>query len=192
MQSSLESLESPDALAGVAPAPLGPRIAAGAFDAVVLGILASVLSLSPLFYGGFALPLLGSLSAILVYTILPCSLFKATLGLRIFGLEIVGLDGRAAEPGEIAFRELVASGYFGVAYFSTAAIGLAGRLSGSMVLFQPTGFGLVLFFLSGFLLLLAAIGHLMIILRPDRRGFPDLVAKTIVVKRGTIRDPSSG
>jgi uncharacterized RDD family membrane protein YckC len=174
------------------PAPLGPRIAAGVFDMTILGIMSSVLSLAPLFYGGFALPLLGSLSAILVYTILPCSLFKATLGMRIFGLEIVGLDGRAPEPGEIAFRELVARGYFGVAYFSTAVIGIAGYLSGTMAIFQPTGMGLVLFFLSGFLLLLSGIGHLMILMRPDHRGLPDLVAKTVVVQEGAIRDPSLG
>lgn len=192
------SLDRPDALDGnhafaqAAPAPLGPRFLAGAIDWTILGILAALLSLSPLFYGGFALPLLGSLSAVLVYTILPCSLFKATLGMRLMGLEIVGADGRAADPGEIAFRELVARGYFGVAYFSTAAIGVAGYLSGTVTFFTPTGIGLVLFFLSGFLLLLSAIGHLMILMRPDRRGFPDLIAKTMVVARGAIRDPSSG
>src|SRR5688500_20176354 len=59
-----------------------------------------------------------------------------------------------------------------------------------MAMFQPTGMGLMLFFLSGFLLLLSGIGHLMILLRPDHRGFPDLIAKTIVVRRGTAKDPA--
>lgn len=195
MESSLDrpdALDPNSAFAQVEPAPLGPRIIAGAIDWTILGILAALLSLSPLFYGGFALPLLGSLSAVIVYTILPCSLFKATLGLRLMGLELVGADGRAADPGEIAFRELVARGYFGIAYFSTAAIAVAGYLSGTVTFFTPTGIGLVLFFLSGFLLLLSAIGHLMILMRPDRRGFPDLIAKTMVVARGAIKDPSSG
>jgi uncharacterized RDD family membrane protein YckC len=186
----MASMDAPaDAFTGIAPAPLGPRIAAGAFDAVALGLLSAGLSLSPLFFGGFALPLLGSLTAILVYTILPCSLFKGTLGLRIFGLEMVGADGRAPEPGEVAFRELVTRGYFGIAYFSTAAIAVAGYLSGTISFFQPTGIGLVLFFLSGFLLLLSAIGHLMILIRPDRRGFPDLVAKTAILRRGAVLEP---
>lgn len=191
MHSAASAPAEAAAFTGIAPAPLGPRIAAGAFDAVILSLLSALLSLSPLFFGGFALPLLGSLTAILVYTILPCSLFKATLGMRLFGLEMVGLDGRAPEPGEVAFRELVTRGYFGVAYFSTAGIALAGYLSGTIAFFQPTGIGLVLFFLSGFLLVLSAIGHLMILLRPDRRGFPDLVAKTAILPRGAVPDPSA-
>jgi uncharacterized RDD family membrane protein YckC len=191
METSLDTFDSPTAATPAEPAPLAPRIWAGVVDALILGTGASLLSLAPLFYNGFTLPLLGSLVAVLVYTILPCSLFKATLGMRIFGLEIVGLDGRSADPGEIAFRELVLRGYFGVAYFSTAAFGLAGYLSGRMAFFQPSGIGLVLFFLSGFLLLLSGIGHLMILVRPDRRGFPDLVAKTMVVKRGAAKDPTS-
>jgi uncharacterized RDD family membrane protein YckC/Flp pilus assembly protein TadD len=190
MQEVMIDASENEAIVRGEPAPLGGRIAAGVFDLAVTLLIGSLLSLAPLVFGGFALPMLGAFAVIVGYSVVPMALFKATLGMRIFGVQIVNTNGRAADMGELAFRELVGRGMFGAAYFGTVAIGIAGYLSGSMAMFQPTGMGLLLFFLSGFLLLLSGIGHLMILLRPDHRGFPDLIAKTIVVRRGTAKDPA--
>ena len=45
-------------------------------------------------------------------------------------------------------------------------------------------FGLLLFFVSGAIVLLSFCGQAIVFSRPDRRGLPDLMAKTVVIKRG--------
>lgn len=162
-------------------APIHLRILAGGLDALILGILSAGLSLAPMTFGGFALPLLGILAAVLVYAVAPVALFKRTLGLALFDLELVHVSGRPAEATELLFRELVGRGLLGVAYFGTALLGLAGTLSGRMQFFVPTGIGLLLFFVSGLLVLFGGVSHIYAMASRDGRALHDLMVKTIVI-----------
>jgi uncharacterized RDD family membrane protein YckC len=161
----------------------GRRFLAGAIDLSLLTALGLLCSLAPLYYGGAALPMIGSLVAITAYSIVPASVFGATLGMAIAGVRIRSLKGGSADFTEIAFRELVGRGLIGAAYFATAAIGLAGYLTGYLQFFVPRGLGLFLFLVSGLLLVFSVASHLAIVLRPDGRALHDLFTRTIVVRR---------
>jgi uncharacterized RDD family membrane protein YckC len=171
------------------PAPLGPRIAAGLIDAFGLAVLTAALYLVPLRTGALALPLLGAVVAIVAYSVVPSAAFRATLGMRLCGVEIVGMDGRSADFTELLARDLLGRGLLGFAYFSTAIVGLVGFLAHIIYFFQPHGIGLILFFSSGAILVLAFCGQMLIFTRTDRRGLPDLMAKTVVIERGTLKQP---
>ena len=170
------------------PADIGSRITAGVFDLFLLFILGTAVSLAPMLLGGLALPLVGAVAAIVAYTIAPCMLFKKTLGMKLFGLEIVSVNGRNADATELLFRELFGRGLFGAAYFSTVAFGIFGWLTGSMAFFQPTGAGLVLFFVAGVVSFIGVVGHFLILASKDRRGLADLMARTMVIAAGSGRD----
>jgi uncharacterized RDD family membrane protein YckC len=169
------------------PASIGARIGAGVLDAIALAVIGGALYYIPLRFGALALPLLGAMVAILVWDIVPCAFFRGTLAMRLFDLELIGIDGRRADLGELLSRELLGRGMIGFAYYSTALIGLVGYLSGSITFFQPRGIGLTLFFVSGTLILLSFCGQAIIFTRRDRRGLPDLMAKTVVIRRGTAK-----
>lgn len=166
-------------------APVHLRMLAGGLDALLLGVLAAGLSLAPMTFGGFALPLLGILAAVLVYAVAPAALFKKTIGLALFDLELVHVSGRPAEATELLFRELIGRGLLGVAYLGTALLGLLGTLSGRMQFFVPTGIGLILFFLSGLLVLFGAVSHVFALASRDGRALHDLMVKTMVISRSS-------
>jgi uncharacterized RDD family membrane protein YckC/Tfp pilus assembly protein PilF len=171
------------------PARLGPRILAGLIDGAVMTALSFALYFIPLSLGSIALPLLGALVAIIGWSVVPCAAFRATLGMRVTGIEIVGMDGRPADFTELLARDLLGRGLIGFAYFSTVIVAYIGRLTHVLAFFQPTGIGLVLFFTSGALIVLAFCGQMPMLAREDRRGLPDLMAKTIVIARGSLRKP---
>ncbi len=170
------------------PVDVGRRLFAGLIDLVLLGLAGSLCSLGPLAYGGAALPMIGSLVAITAYAILPAAAFGATPGMAIAGTRIVSVKGGVPDATEIAFRELVGRGLIGAAYFATAAIGLAGYLSGYLRFFVPRGLGLFLFAVSALLLAFSAASHLAIVLRRDGRALHDLWTRTRIVRRSEVRD----
>jgi uncharacterized RDD family membrane protein YckC len=170
------------------PADIGSRITAGVFDLFLLSLLGATLSLAPMLFGGLALPLVGAVAAIVVYTIAPAMLFRQTLGMKLFGVEIISVNGRNADATELLFRELFGRGLFGAAYFASVAVGIFGYLSGSLSFFQPTGPGLVLFLVAGAVSFIGVVGHFLILASKDRRGLGDLMARTIVIEAGSGRD----
>lgn len=162
---------------------VGRRLVAGLIDAALLAALTTGLTLAPLLAGGLALPMVGVFAATIAYVIVPMAAFEATLGMHLVGLRIVGTSGRSADATDLLFRELIGRGLLGVAYFATMFFGLLGYLSGAMSLFQPDGFGLVLFLLSGLLVLFGTASHFSVLVSPDGRGLHDRIAKTIIVTR---------
>jgi uncharacterized RDD family membrane protein YckC len=165
-------------------ASVGRRFLAGVIDLAILSAFGFGLSLGPLSYGGAALPMIGSLIAISAYTIAPASVFGATLGMAAAGIRIRSQKGGSPDATEIAFRELVGRGLIGAAYFATAAIGLAGYLTGYLHFFVPRGLGLLLFLISGALIVFSLGSHLAIVLRPDGRALHDLFTRTVIVRAG--------
>ena len=167
------------------PADFGSRITAGILDLFLLFLLGAFLSLAPMLVGGLALPLVGSFAAILAYIVAPCALFKKTLGMKLFGVEIVSVNGRNADATELLFRELFGRGLFGAAYFASVAVGIAGWLSGSLSFFQPTGAGLLLFLVAGLVSCIGVVGQALALVSKDGRGIADLMAKTMVIEAGS-------
>ena len=177
-----------DASAAWAPAGLGPRLVAGLIDLFVLGAVGAGLALGPLLLGGLGLAIVGAVAAILVVDVLPLAAFRATLGLRLMGLEVVHGEGRAADLSELLFRELVGRGLLGAAFFATMMVGGAGMLTGAMGMASIAHLGL-LGLLALAVLTLGLASHLVVLGSRDRRGLHDLMGGTWVVARGTVVDP---
>ncbi|MCA9549083.1 MAG: RDD family protein [Myxococcales bacterium] len=167
---------------------LGQRFVAGVIDLAVLAAVGVVIALGPLWLGGLSLPMVGATAAILVVNVLPLAAFRATLGMRLMGLEVVHGDGRAADLSELLFREMVGRGLLGAAFLATLVVGGAGMLSGSMGMFSFAHLGL-LGLLSMLVLMLGVASHILIPASKSRRGLHDLMGGTWVVPRGVVQDP---
>jgi uncharacterized RDD family membrane protein YckC/Flp pilus assembly protein TadD len=163
-------------------APLGKRLAAGAFDFCVVWALVVASFLVPLFFRGLVLPMWGVLLVMIGYQVVPLSAFRQTLGMKIFGVELVTRAGHAVGPGEVLFRELVARGYFPAAFLGTIVLGLLAQLFGVMAFVMPTGIGAVFFLVSGFAFALAVLGHFLVFNRSDGRTLADLIARSYVTE----------
>lgn len=171
-----------------APADLGQRFVAGLIDLALLGAAGLCLALGPMWLGGLGLPMVGAVAAILVVDILPLTAFRATLGMRLMGLELVHREGRAADLSELLFRELVGRGLLGAAFFATLAVGGAGMLTGTMGMFSLANLG-ILGLVALAVVMLGFASHVVILASRDRRGIHDLMAGTWVVARGAVMDP---
>lgn len=165
-----------------AAAPLGKRLAAGAFDFVIVWALVIGSFLVPLFFRGLVLPMWGVLLVMLGYQVVPLSAFRQTLGMKIFGVELVTRTGHAVGPGEVLFRELVGRGYFPAAFLGTIVLGFIAQLLGVMAFVMPTGIASVFFLVSGFAFALAVLGHFLIFNRTDGRTLADLIARSYVTE----------
>lgn len=171
------------------PAALGKRIAAEAIDLAILGFLGAIFCFVPIRAGVIGLPLIVACVVIFGYTVLPLSVFKATFGMRLLGIEMIALDGRAPDLLDVVQRELLVRGLIVLPYLALLLGSATGLLD--LVIVWPGNLGIALFFASTTVALLALCGQILILTRPDRRGLPDLIAKTIVVERGSgPRDPS--
>ncbi len=164
-------------------APLDARIKAGAVDLAALGLIVGVYFAGPLLMGGLTLPMWGVFAAVLGYAVTPLLLFRATLGMRLFGVELLGKNGHPAQIIDVIFRELIGRGFFPAAYLSTMAAALIATWLGLLQFAMPAGMGTVLFHLSWMLLAGTTLGHFLVFTRPDRRSLADLVSKTVVVVR---------
>lgn len=168
--------------ASPAPPPIGLRVVAGALDLAAMSALALALVAVPLAINGFTLPMLPVFAVVIGWSVVPLWLFRATPFMRLFSLQLVGLDGRNADLGELAFRELVGRGLFGAAYLATLFVGVVGMLLGRAHVAAPAGLG---FFglLSLGLVAMAFAGGLLALARPDGRSLADLVGRTRVITR---------
>lgn len=162
------------------PAPLGRRLAAGAFDFCAVWALVAASFLVPIFLRGLVLPMWGVLLVMLGYQVVPLSAFRQTLGMRLFGLELVTREGHAVNAGEVLFRELVGRGFFPAAFLATIVLGLLANLLGVMAFVMPTGIGAIFFLVSAFTVALAVLGHFLVFNRADQRTLADLIARSYV------------
>jgi uncharacterized RDD family membrane protein YckC/Tfp pilus assembly protein PilF len=162
------------------PAPLGKRVAAGVFDFFVLWSLVAASFLVPMFLRGFSLPMWGVLLVMLGYQVVPLSAFRQTLGMRLFGVELVTRAGHAVGAGEVLFRELVGRGLFPAAFLATVVLGLIANLLHVMAFVMPTGMGFMFFVVCGFAVAFAVLGHFLVFNRQDQRTLADLIAKSYV------------
>jgi uncharacterized RDD family membrane protein YckC len=179
---------APDPTKSPTAAPLSRRALAGAVDAAAVVLIAVGLVAVPWVLGGFALPMLGALVAILGWSVAPLVAFGFTPGMRLFGLEMIGPDGRRPDPIETAFRELLGRGLLPLSYLVVVTVGLAGTLLGRGELRAPGSLGLILVLASGVLALGAGLGHLLCLARDDRRSLADLVGRTRVVPRAMLTE----
>jgi uncharacterized RDD family membrane protein YckC len=168
-------------LDAAAKAPWGPRLAAGAIDAVATLLVAAILVGLPWRLGGFTLPMIGALAAVVGWSVAPLAAFGVTVGMRLMGLEMVGPDGRRPDAIEVAFRELVGRGLLPAAYLVVVAAGLASMLLGRGDFHAPARLGLLFISLSGVGIVAAGLGHFLVLSRPDGRGLADLLGRTRVV-----------
>ncbi|MBI3185009.1 MAG: RDD family protein [Myxococcales bacterium] len=164
------------------PAPLGRRIIAGLLDAAIVVGLAAAYFLVPLLTQGVVLPMWGVLAAVLGYSVVPLGAFRATLGMRLCGLQLVALNGHPANPGDLLFRELIGRGFFPAAFLLTLAMGFVASLLGVATFLAPSGMSAVLAYASVFVLAAAVLGTFLALQRPDRRTLADLVSRTMVIR----------
>lgn len=164
-------------------APLDKRILAGAVDLLLLGLIVSLYFTLPLLFGGLTLPMWGVFAAVLGYAVAPLALFRATVGMRLFGVELLGKNGHPAQLIDLVFRELIGRGFFPAAYLSTLVAAVIAGWLGILRFAMPSGAGGILLVVSVVLLAATSLGHFLVFTRPDRRSLADLVAKTVVVTR---------
>ncbi len=163
-----------------APAPLGPRVLAGALDTFVVLLLCGAYFLVPLLTRGLVLPMWGVLAAVVGYLVVPLSAFRRTVGMRLFGLELVARDGHAVGPGDVLFRELIGRGFFPAAFLFTVFAGVVASWLHLAAFVFPSGIGGLFFFVSAFAVCFAGLGHALVLNRDDRRSLADLMARSWV------------
>ncbi|MBS2031663.1 MAG: RDD family protein [Deltaproteobacteria bacterium] len=171
------------ALPRLAPAPLGPRIGAGAFDAFAVVGLGFLLFWIPFRVGAASLPVWALIAAVLGYAVVPLAAFQATLGMRLFGLELVSRDGTPPDFLDLLFREVIGRGYGPAAYLGAVVLGLIASMVGAAqfsAVLGGMGWG---FALCSLLLMAAGAGHLVAFGHPDNRTLADLLGKTMVIPR---------
>jgi len=179
----MDELDDDLALPRLTPAPLGPRIAAGVLDGVLTLVVGGVFFAVPFELGAYALPVWAVLAAILGCSVIPLAAFGSTLGMRIFGVELVGRDGKPPDLIELLFREIIARGMGPAAFVGSVVIGVIAALFRRAYLMndpRSLGWG---FYICVLLVMGAIGGHFVALGREDRRSFADLVGKTMVIPR---------
>jgi uncharacterized RDD family membrane protein YckC len=162
-------------------AQLQPRVLAGALDGVVLLALCAAYFLVPVALLGMVLPMWGVLAAIIGYSVIPLAVFRQTLGMRLFHLELTGNDGHAVGLGDVLFRELIGRGWFPAAFLFNLAFGYVTMLLGWGRFAMPGGLQVVFVMASGLTLFASVLGHLLVLGVKDRRSIADLMARSWVV-----------
>lgn len=165
---------------------LARRAAAGAIDALAVAALSLLLFAVPWRLGGFSMPMVGAIAAIIGWHVAPLAAFGATLGMRAVGLRMVGLDARLPDAIEAAFRELLGRGLLAGAYLVVVTAGVVSTLVGTGDFHAPGRVGLLLVLSSLVLGLVAAVGHLLPLFREDRRSLADLFGRTRVRRREEV------
>src|SRR4051812_25896894 len=79
------------------PAGLDARVGAGVVDGLAVVLLTAALIAIPFFLTGLLMPTFALCAAVLVWAIAPLWAFRSTLGMKLFGTEMVGRTGHAAE-----------------------------------------------------------------------------------------------
>lgn len=165
------------------PAPMGPRIAAGLFDGFAEFALALFLFWIPFRVGAGAMPVAAMVAVLLGYAVVPLAVFGSTPGMRLFGVELVGRDGKPADFVELLFREIIGRGLGPVAYLLAIFASFIAAAFG-MIEMGTAGFSVGLgVWLCSLLVMGAFAGHFVALGREDRRTLADLIGKTMVISR---------
>lgn len=165
----------------LSPAQLERRVLAGLLDGVVLVALCAAYFLIPVITLGIVLPMWGVLAAIIGYSVVPLSVFKQTLGMRLFSIELVGKDGHPVGLGDVLFRELLGRGWFPAAFLFNLLFGYIAMALGYARFGMPSGLQFVFFLASMAALFVAVFGHVLVLAVKDRRGIADLMSRSWVV-----------
>lgn len=163
------------------PAPLGTRALAATIDGFIITVLCAVSFLVPLYMRGFVVPMWGVLVVLVGYSVLPLAGLKQTLGMRLMGVELVRPSGHAVDAGNVLFRELLGRGLFPAAYLFTVVAGLLAsvfRVGGNVAPVALTG---IMTLACAAALVLALVGSLIALERPDKRTLADLMSGSMVV-----------
>lgn len=164
-------------------AQLERRVMAGALDGFVLIALCGAYFLVPVMLLGIVLPMWGVLAAIIGYSVVPLAVFKQTLGMRAFGIELVSKDGHAVNVGDLLFRELLGRGWFPAAFLFNLVFAYVAMMLGYARFAMPAGLQAVFLLASVLALFVAVLGHLLVLGMKDRRSIADLMARSWVVPR---------
>ncbi len=156
---------------------------AGAFDAVVLLALCAAYFLVPVVTLGVVLPMWGVLAAIIGYSVVPLAVFKQTLGMKLFALELVAKGGHPVDLGNLLFRELLGRGWFPAAFLFNLVFAYVAMLMGYARFAMPGGMQAVFTLASLLALFVAVLGHLLVLGMKDRRSIADMMARSFVVPR---------
>src|SRR5687768_16165908 len=103
------------------PAPIDARLGAAVVESIAVLLLTVVFIAIPFLLSGLMTPTLALCGAVLIWTIAPLWLFRQTLGMRLFGVEMVSKTGHSADLAELLFRELVGRGYLPAIYLMSLA-----------------------------------------------------------------------
>jgi uncharacterized RDD family membrane protein YckC len=171
------------------PAGLSARLMAGLLDLFAQGVLCLLLFLLALRFRGVAMPVVTVLVVVLGYSAVPLWVFGATPAMRLFGVHLIRLQGRPLELMDVIARELVWSGILPATHFLTIGAGIVARLLGQPWVQHLTGSPEWLGLASLLFILLALLGHMAMLARPDHRGLADLMTRTIVVPRQPAPEP---
>ena len=159
------------------------RAAAGAIDAAAVAALAVGLAVIPWKLGGFSMPMVGALVAILGWHVAPLAAFGTTVGMRAVGLRMEGLDSPHPDAIEVAFRELLGRGLLPASYLVVVVVGVVSTLVGTGDFHAPGRVGLLLVLASLALGTGAGVGLLAPLFRADGRNLADLLGRTRVSRR---------
>ena len=165
----------------VSPAPIDKRVFSGVFDFVAVAGISAAYFLVPLLTRGLVLPMWGVFLAVVGYSVVPLSVFRQTLGMKLFGTELITRDGHPVGLADVLFRELIGRGLFPAAFLFTAISGLIASALHLAQIGMPGGWGVLVAVGCAFLFVLALLGHLLALTSPDRRTLADRMAKSYVV-----------
>lgn len=175
----------------VTPAALDARVGAAVIDTLAIALITALLIYVPLRFTGLLTPTLALCGAVLMWTIAPLWLFRQTLGMRVFSIEMVSKTGHSAELTELLFRELVGRGYLPAIYLMSVLVAVIGSLTGRVAaMVMPTGLPFLATLLAFFFLGLSVVGNLVVFIRDDHRTLADLLAKTMVIPQRTVSLPT--
>lgn len=172
------------------PAPIPKRVLAGAIDAACIIVLAGISFVAPLLTKGIVLPMWGVLAVLLGYSVLPIAFFKKTLGLSIAGLEVVAKTGHGLDLGNALFRELLGRGWFPAAYVFTILVSVVASKLGVGGSVAPAFVAGVMTVACSAAVTIAAVGHLIVLGRPDQRSLADLMSGSFVVEAPALPLPT--
>ena len=172
------------------PAPMQKRVIAGLLDAACIVVLSGISFAVPLLTRGIVLPMWGVLAVVVGYAVVPLAFLKRTVGLHIMGLELVTKTGHAVDLANLLFRELVGRGFFPAAWLFTIISSLIAFRFGVGSSATPPVLAGVMTLACSAAVVIAAVGQIIALGRPDQRTLADLLAKSFVVEGPVLPPPT--
>ncbi len=172
------------------PAPMQKRVIAGLLDAACIVVLSGISFAVPLLTRGIVLPMWGVLAVVVGYAVVPLAFLKRTVGLHIMGLELVTKTGHSVDLANLLFRELVGRGFFPAAWLFTIISSLIAFRFGVGSSATPPVLAGVMTLACSAAVVIAVVGHIIALGRPDQRTLADLLAKSFVVEGPALPPPT--